>query len=147
MPYRHTQPGYWPYFFFAFAAVAIALAWVTSAEFSTILVLCLVAFIFLTMVGLFSQMTVSDQGDHLLIEFGPLNWIHKRIAYSRIKHCEVDKTILIDGWGIHWVPGRGWTFNIWGFQCVKCRTERNVLRIGTDQPQQLAELIQSKIRE
>lgn len=48
---------------------------------------------------------------------------------------------LIDGWGVHWLPGRGWTFNLWGRDCVEGNTARRRLRIGTDDPEGLANFL------
>jgi hypothetical protein len=50
------------------------------------------------------------------------------------------------GWGIHYVPGRGTTYNFWGFACVKLVVKGKGVRIGTDDAVQLAEFLRSDIK-
>ena len=44
------------------------------------------------------QLTVSDEGDHLLIYFGPLPLFQRRIQFSEIDKVEKGKSTLMDGW-------------------------------------------------
>ena len=44
---------------------------------------------------------------------------------------EAGRSSLIDGWGIHWIPGRGWTYNLWGFGCVVIQQGKKTTRVGT----------------
>ena len=30
------------------------------------------------------------------------------------------------------MPGRGWTYNLWGFDCVKLTLGRKIIRVGTN---------------
>ena len=87
---------------------------------------------------------VSDLADHLYVHFGPLALFRKRIAYSQITHVEPGRSSVIDGWGIHYVPGRGWTWNLWGFDCVVLTLGDRTLRIGTDDVRGLTEFLQAK---
>ena len=64
-------------------------------------------------------LTVTDPGDHLRISFGPLPLLGSRIRYPGITRTEPTRSCLIVGWGIHWIPFRGWTFNLWGCECVR----------------------------
>ena len=48
------------------------------------------------------------------------------------------------GWGIHYFPGRGWTYNIWGFACVKLTLGRKIIRVGTDDADGLARFLGEK---
>lgn len=89
----------------------------------------------------FHRLTVTDRGDYLLLLFGPLPIFRKRIRYDRIINAQPARTSFVDGWGIHYVPGRGWTYNIWGFDCVRVQTNNGTIRIGTDDPQGLAEFL------
>ena len=61
--------------------------------------------------------------------------------HQDIEDPEVGRSRLIDGWGIHWVPGRGWTYNLWGFRCVQIKHLGRTVRIGTDDPGGLHEAI------
>lgn len=97
----------------------------------------------IVVIGLsFQWMRVVDEGDALAVRYGPLPLFHKRIRYERITAVACDRTSFIDGWGIHWVPGRGWTYNLWGFDCVRLTLQGNrILRIGTDDPAGLKQFL------
>ena len=58
---------------------------------------------------------------------------------------EIGCTSILDGWGIHYIPGRGWTYNVWGFACVKLTLGRKVIRVGTDDADELAKAIRAKM--
>lgn len=88
-----------------------------------------------------ATLTVRDAGDRLLVRYGPLPLFGTSVRYADVRRVEPSRSRLIDGWGIHWVPGRGWTFNLWGMDCVELRTERRRLRIGTTEPRELARLV------
>lgn len=89
---------------------------------------------------------VHDIGEHIKCTFGPFKLLSKKTAYAVIAEACVSRSKLIDGWGIHKVPGRGWTYNIWGFDCVELKlTDGKLMRIGTDEPQALCTFIQSRI--
>ena len=88
----------------------------------------------------FRSLRVVDEGDALAIRYGPLPVFRKRILYNDIKAAERDRSSVVDGWGIHWVPGRGWTYNLWGFDCVRItRAGGRTIRVGTDDPEGLAQ--------
>jgi hypothetical protein len=94
----------------------------------------------------FRNLRVVDEGDALALRFGPLPLFRKRIPYSRIQAAERDRTTVVDGWGIHWVPGRGWTYNLWGFDCVRLTlTNGRTIRVGTDDPEGLARFLHRKL--
>ena len=88
---------------------------------------------------------LRDEGEWLAIRFGPLPLLGTRIPYARIRSVEPDQTALLDGWGIHWLPGRGWTYNIWGYDCVKLRLDRGVIRVGTDDVENLVRFLRERI--
>ena len=58
-----------------------------------------------------------------------------------------DRSRVLDGWGIHWLPVRGWIYNVSGFDCVAITTRRGRLRVGTDDPGGLATFLQRKIAD
>jgi hypothetical protein len=80
----------------------------------------------------------------LSLRCGPLPVIRKRIRYADITGVEVGRTKVIDGWGIHYIPGRGWTYNLWGFGCVKLTLGRKISRVGSDDVEGLAEVVREK---
>jgi hypothetical protein len=94
----------------------------------------------------FRSLRIVDEGDVLAIRFGPLPIFRKRIRYANIQTAEPDRTTLVDGWGIHWVPGRGWTYNLWGFECVRVTLKgARTFRIGTDDAEGLARFLNRKL--
>ena len=52
---------------------------------------------------------------------------------------------LIDGLGIHYVPFRGWTYNLWGFDCVVLELGKKTLRIGSNDADGLLTFLRSRI--
>lgn len=145
--YDHIQyaPAYWlvlaPAFFLLWAAITLAN---NDQEAAALLaasaVLGLVAYSM-------HHLRVYDAGDALAVRFGPVPLFRKRVLYDRIAAVERDRSSVIDGWGIHWVPFRGWTYNLWGFDCVRLTlTNGRTVRIGTDDPEGLAQFLQEKCR-
>jgi hypothetical protein len=146
--YEHTQwaPLCWLILIPGLAALLIGA--VISQDPNAVVPLCLAAAILTTAAFSFRSLRVVDEGDRLAIRFGPLPLIRKRIAYEKIVDAAPDKTRLIDGWGIHWVPGRGWTYNLWGFDCVRLMlADGKTLRVGTDDPMGLSQFLQQRIAQ
>jgi len=145
MPYNHTQPGRWHYVLFAFTVVTLVGAWLARSEPPVVIVNLVIAAI-LTLCGLvFGSLTISDEGDYLALRFGPLPLVRKHIRYADITGVEIGRTRVIDGWGIHYFPGRGWTYNVWGFDCVKLTRGRKVIRVGTDDAEGLVKVVREKM--
>jgi hypothetical protein len=94
----------------------------------------------------FRHLRIRDEGATLAVRFGPLPLFGTRFAYSDIASVDRDKTTWSDGFGIHWVPRRGWTYNLWGFDCVRL-TMRNgrIYRVGTDDSDALYTFLQERL--
>jgi hypothetical protein len=95
----------------------------------------------------FQTLTVSDEGEYLDVRYGPLNLFGTKIAYEDITAVEPGKSSIIDGWGIHFIPFRGWTINLWGFECAKIWRGKKVIRIGTDDSENLVNFLRSRLQE
>lgn len=108
------------------------------------LLLILGAVLLLFLAACFHSLTITDRGDHLAVRYGPIPLFGTRIRYDTIASAEPGRSAIIDGWGIHFVPGRGWTFNLWGRDCVVLRGHGRTIRLGTDDPLALATFIQSR---
>lgn len=94
------------------------------------------------------QLTVTGGETALLVKFGPIPLFRTRIPYASMQSVEAARSRFIDGWGIHYIPGRGWTYNIWGFDCVLIhRAGKSPIRVGTDDVDNLLAFLQSKSRE
>jgi len=144
MGYSHTQHGRWHWLILLTAVLQLVLAYLVREH---RLVACLLAgvsgLLFAAALS-FRWLRVRDDGNALSVRFGPLPLFGKRFAYRSIADVRVDRTRLIDGWFIHYVPRRGWTYNIWGYDCVRFRHEDRIFRIGTDDAVKLASFLNSK---
>ena len=145
MGYHHTQKGLWHVLLYAIAALLLTISLKIGDDPVAAVALPLTAALFATIAASFQHLTVADEGNRLLIHYGPLPLFRKRIWYDDLRHVEAGRTNVLDGWGIHWIPGRGWTWNIWGFDCVVIRLDRGTLRVGTDDPQGLVQFLRSRM--
>jgi hypothetical protein len=93
----------------------------------------------------FGRMTVRDEGECLAIRYGPLPVFRKRIPYSQIVSVERGKSALIDGLGIHCIPGRGTTYNLWGRDCAVLRVAGKTIRVGSDDADGLVEFLRGRL--
>lgn len=144
MTYGHTQRGWLHIVAYVLALVMLAGAWLARAE-PAVAGLNVGIAVILAISGLmFGSLRVRDEGEWLALRYGLLPVFRKRICYADVTAVEPDRTRLIDGWGIHWVPGRGWTYNLWGFGCVKLTLGKKIIRIGTDDVEGLTEFLVGK---
>lgn len=95
----------------------------------------------------FQHLQVVDQGDFLNIRFGrlPLPLCSRKLIYKTIIKVEFGRTLLLDGWGIHYSIRGGWVWNIWGKDCVVVYCEKEILRIGTNDSAKLHAFLETKI--
>jgi hypothetical protein len=135
--YRHTQssplgPA------FVVAAVGCLVAFFVASD-PVMRTLCTtMAVVAALFAGMFMRLHVEERPDHLRVRFGPLPWGGTSVRYDQVRAVRRARSSLLDGLGIHWFPGRGWTFNVWGFDCVELQTDRGLVRLGTDDPDGLA---------
>ncbi len=146
--YDHTQKGliHWLLLLFAFGGAVWGWRAASDGE-PRIVVLGLIglAALFTVLSGCFARLRVRDAGDALEIRFGPVGVFGRRVRYTDIETVAVGRSSLIDGWGIHGLPGRGTIWNLHGFDCVELRLRGgDRLRIGTDDPQGLAAFLESR---
>ena len=103
-----------------------------------------VAALLLAMMVLFATLTVELHDNVLELRFGP-GVIRKRIELANIASCEVVRNAWIYGWGIHLTP-HGWLYNVAGRSAVQIVTkEGTTFRIGTDDPDNLAQAIRRSL--
>jgi hypothetical protein len=50
----------------------------------------------------------------LVIRFGPIPLFRRTVRYADIQKVEVGRTLILDGWGIHFSIRGGWVWNLWG---------------------------------
>jgi hypothetical protein len=146
MEYQHTQRGWLHWLLYGLMAGTLAVTWFFHDRPSAVLALVVTAMLFGLAALAFHYMTVEDDGEALAVRYGPLPLFRTRIYYIEITSVEPGQTSLIDGWGIHFVPGRGWTYNLWGFGCARLQLGDRVVRIGTDDVDNLVSFLRRKLR-
>jgi hypothetical protein len=144
MEYDHTQEGYLHWILLLLAGVLfVAVPFASQLGTRVVLASTSAALVFAAL--MFAWLRVRDEGDCLVLRYGPLPLFRKRFRFADITALETGRSSLVDGWGIHWMPGRGWTYNIWGFRCVKLRLGSKTVRIGTDDPEGLATFLRARL--
>ena len=141
--YRHTQLG----------TIQI---WATLASVGVILLSTLfiggiwitgivTAFLLIALV-LFGSLTVMVRKEDVHIRFGPFGVVRKTIPLGYITSVATVKNPWYYGWGIRWTPD-GPLYNISGVGGVMLvLADGKKIRIGSDEPEQLADAISRAIR-
>lgn len=135
--YHHTQSGK---IVPLATAAAVAAAVYAAARFGSHTVLLLVVVVAVLGLIAFSSMTVQVDHTRLAFWFGP-GWIRRSFPLSEIRAWSAVRNPWWYGWGIHLTP-HGWLYNIAGRRAVQLElTNGRHLRIGTDEPERLCEVI------
>jgi hypothetical protein len=132
----------------AAAATALIVAWFardTRLPFLVLAIVLLISYAFCALC--FGQLTVCDEGECLRVRFGPAPLFGTRIRYAEVTAFAPDRSKFIDGWGIHHIPWRGTTYNIWGYDCVTFDVSGRIVRVGTDDPRGLIEFLKARVPE
>ena len=143
--YEHTQKAPLHWLLYPPAIFLVAAAWLNRGQIPLVLMMLGVAALLWMLAFSFQRLTIRDEGAWLAIRYGPLPVFRARIAYADISSVEPGQTSWIDGWGIHWIPGRGCTYNLWGFSCAKLSVRGRTVRVGSDQADKLVEFLKSKL--
>ena len=102
--------------------------------------------IVLTVLGIFSRLTVTIDDQVIKIQFG-LRIIRKTFPLEEIEAHRVVKNPWYYGWGIRFTP-RGWLFNVSGFSAIELQMKSGKrYRIGTDDPDDLAKVLEALNKE
>lgn len=93
---------------------------------------------------IFATLTVEVDATAVRFWFG-LGLMRKTIQLREIAHCAPVR-IPFPSWGIRYLIGRGWLYNVSGWEAVEIRLHsgRTVL-IGTDEPEVLCQAIQRQL--
>ena len=93
---------------------------------------------------LFSSLTVRITEDKLIWYFGPRFW-KNTLPLSAIEQVEPVRISPWNGWGIRMLSD-GWLYNVSGLDAVKIETtDGDVIRIGTDEPNRLANTLREAV--
>jgi hypothetical protein len=144
--YSHTQKAPLCLILYGSALLSFAVAWALPPvpHFPNTLIAFGIG-LFLALLGpMFHHLTVIDRGEFLAIQFGPVTLFRRKVWYAEIEKVEVGRTLLLDGWGIHYSLRGGWVWNLWGRDCVVVHLKKGVLRIGTDDAENLARFLEER---
>ena len=145
--YSHTQKAPLCLILYGSALACIALAWMIG-ETLGMFIGGGVGLLIALLAPAFHHLTVVDQGDVLVIRFGPIPLFRRTVRYADIEKVEIGRTLILDGWGIHYCIRGGWVWNLWGRDCVVVHFRNGgVLRIGTDDGEKLVGFLEGKIGE
>ena len=145
MTYMHTQKAPLHYVLYGAGIILAVASWLGRNDTPILVPMAVAAVVMLLVAPMFGYLTVRDDGEQLVVEYGPLPLFRKRIPYAEMAAAAPARSSFIDGWGIHWGPGEGWIYNLWGFDCVKIALARTAIRIGTDDPANLTAFLRGKI--
>jgi hypothetical protein len=145
MEYMHTQRAPLGWILYLTGIGMVGVSWFLRGEPVAAIILGSTGVVVVLVGTMFGYLKVWDAGDGLIARYGPLPVFYTKIAYADITAVEPDRSSVIDGWGVHYMPGRGWTYNLWGLDCVKITRGGRITRIGTDDRENLAAFVRSKI--
>lgn len=143
--YDHTQVGKIHIILYLVSGVLIVGSIGAMAQPPAGTLMLILAGVFVFLASCFRTLTVRDEGCNLLIAFGPIPLFRRHIEYEEITEILLARSAWIDGFGIHWIPGRGWTWNLWTFECVELHLGERIVRIGTDDSENLAAFLRERI--
>jgi hypothetical protein len=148
MNYHHTQHGklHWLLVPIGLIMIGCAVAFKDDWGAAGAYILAGGAAVIIVMAFGFRDLTVRDEGSQLVIEFGPIPVWRRVIKYADMTNAKAERSTFIDGWGIHYIPSRGWIYNVWGYDCIAIRMGNKHVRIGTDDPDGLTEFLQGKLK-
>ncbi len=143
--YSHTQRApLCALLYLVFGQLLIA-AWLTRNEVFLPIMFLVLAAVMLPLAMAFHYLRVTCKADHVQIGFGPLPIFQRKIYYADMQSAAVSRTSMLDGWGIHYSITRAWVWNLWGFDCVRVKTTKGDICIGTDDAASLADALNAQI--
>lgn len=106
----------------------------------------ILALIFLATLITFYKLTITVDSDYVSFTLGP-GIISKKYPFEDIRSCRPVKNSPLAGVGIKLIPN-GWLYNVSGSYAVELafRNSKSVVRIGTDRPEEVSELINSLLK-
>lgn len=141
--YQHTQKPGLP-FFAVMIPVIVAFLIIDIEDIPSVWILPPACLLFAWTLMLFYSLTVTIDETYLRVRFGP-GVFFKKFRLSDIAECGTNYRTYIWGWGIRWYI-KGWLYNIAGFKSVEIIFKNGKKRrIGTDEPEKLADAIRSVI--
>jgi len=139
--YRHRQPGRLIWICMGLAVLmCIVLGLLLPAPRPARVMLSGLSGVFVVLTGLFGSLTTVVREGVAEIHFGP-GFIRKRFPLGDFVSVAVVRNKWYYGWGIR-IIRKGWLYNVSGLDAVELvRKNGRVLRIGTDEPDALAQAL------
>jgi hypothetical protein len=100
--YSHTQKAPLCLILYGSGLVCFALAWTLVSPPGNFIAGTTVGFVLAFFASAFHHLTIVDTGDRLAIRFGPLPLFRRTVRYADIVKVEVGRTLILEGWGIHY---------------------------------------------
>jgi len=143
--YDHIQRAPMCLVLYALAMVMFFVAWNGRSDPMIPYFFPWIGILVLLLAASFHHLRVKDLGERLSIGFGPIPLFRRTVSYVDIARVETGRTLLLDGWGIHMSIRGGWVWNLWGRSCVVVHLKGGVLRIGSDDAENLCRFLESRI--
>ena len=147
MQYDHTQRGGIHIPVYLTAGLCLLGGWLCREELALAIILAASGAVILPLGMCFHWLRVRDEDEHLDVRFGPLPLFGTRIPYDKITDVQADRSTFLDGWGVHWMPGKGFIYNVWGFDCIRVTLGQKTVRVGTDDIVNLRVFLRLKMRQ
>jgi hypothetical protein len=139
MEYRHKQFGF--VINTALFMCILLVLFLTYGKFQPILIE--VPVLLIVALALFYSLSIEIHDNALTCRMG-IGLIQKRILLSEIQQARAVQNPWYAGWGIHWLPGQYWIWNVSGLRGVELTLKNGKrFRIGTNEPESLVHAIES----
>ncbi|RPI03421.1 MAG: hypothetical protein EHM72_01520 [Calditrichaeota bacterium] len=141
MHYRHTQIGTVIIIAVLAAMIFIFIPSYTTgnwhpAQLGVLAILAVVTF-------LFYSLTVEIKNSTFTCWFGP-GLIRKSIPLADIQQAQAVRNFWLAGWGIRFMAGGYWLWNVSGLQAVELVLKNGKrFRVGTDEPEKLVQALRA----
>ena len=140
MEYNHKQFGTVMVIGFLVPTIFILFLPFVMGDFPPVLFIAIV--VIAISFPIFYSLTVKIGGGILTCYFG-VGLIRKQILLSDIKEFRAVRNPWFIGWGIRWMPGQYWLWNVSGLLAVELLFNNGKrFRIGTDDSENLVNAIQ-----
>ncbi len=141
MYYRHTQRG--TLILVGMLLTMFALFLIALSQESLRLPLLAALPVPASLLAVFHSLTVEICDNSVKCFFG-IGLIRKEIPLSDIQSSRAVRNPWYSGWGIRWMPGQYWLWNVSGMGAVELQLKNGSrFRIGTDEPETLARAVEA----
>ncbi len=142
MLYKHTQSGW----VIIFTVGNTSLIFLLLAFFLKMSIIAWIAiFLLVLTLFIFGSLTIEVTSEKLKWYFG-ISLVRKSIFLHEIQTVSIIKNPWYYGWGIRLTP-HGWLYNVSGTRGVEIELKSGKkFRLGSDEPEKLAQIIDNGIR-